>query len=185
MAEWSQIARRVRVPLGFLFAVLYFWLARPSWGSLVLGAIVVVPGLVIRALASGHVRKNEALTTSGPYAYTRNPLYLGSLVIGLGFCAAARSWWVGLALVVMFFAIYVPVIRDEETFLRRTFPEFEEYARRVPRMLPRFTARSSEESAASAGFSLDLYLKHREYNSLLGAVGMMAALIAKMVLFRG
>jgi len=184
MAEWSQIARRVRVPLGFLFAVLYFWLARPSWGSLVLGAIVVVPGLVIRALASGHVRKNEALTTSGPYAYTRNPLYLGSLVIGLGFCAAARSWWVGLALVVMFFAIYVPVIRDEETFLRRTFPEFEEYARRVPRMLPRFTARSSEESAASAGFSLDLYLKHREYNSLLGAVGMMAALIAKMVLFR-
>ena len=64
MAEWSQIASRIRVPLGFLFAVVYFWLARPSWRSLMLGAIVVAPGLVIRALASGHVRKNESLATS-------------------------------------------------------------------------------------------------------------------------
>src|SRR5467141_2037019 len=120
MAEWSKIARRIRVPLGFLFAVLYFWLARPSWRSLILGAIVVVLGLLIRALASGHVRKNEALATSGPYACTRNPLYLGSLLMGVGFAVAARSWWVGVALVLMFFAIYLPVILDEEAFLRRT-----------------------------------------------------------------
>jgi protein-S-isoprenylcysteine O-methyltransferase Ste14 len=185
MAEWSQIARRIRVPLGFLFAVLYFWLARPSWRSLVLGAIVVAPGLLIRALASGHVRKNESLATAGPYAYTRNPLYLGSLLMGLGFAVAARSWWVGVALVVMFLAIYLPVIRDEEAFLRRTFPEFEEYAQRVPRMFPRLTPHSGAGSEASAGFSLDLYLKHREYNAVLGAVGMMAALIAKMALLRG
>ena len=184
MAEWSQIARRVRVPLGFLFAVLYFWLARPTWRSMAVGAIVVVPGLLIRGLASGHVRKNESLATSGPYAYTRNPLYLGSLVMGLGFCVAARSWWVGLALVVMFFAIYLPVIRDEEAFLRRTFPEFEEYARRVPRMFPRLTPMSGASSEAPAGFSLELYLKHREYNALLGALAMMAALMAKMRLFR-
>src|SRR6202035_2252182 len=137
MGEWSQIARLIRVPLGFIFAVLYFWLARPSWRSMALGAIGVVAGLLIRALASGHVRKNEALATSGPYAYTRNPLYLGSLLIGIGFAVAARSWWVGVALVVMFFAIYLPVIRDEERFLRSTFPEFDEYAGKVPRMLPR------------------------------------------------
>ncbi len=123
MAEWSQIARRVRVPLGFLFAVLYFWLARPTWRSMVLGGAVVLPGLLIRALASGHVRKNESLATSGPYAYTRNPLYLGSLVMGLGFCLAARSWWVGLALVVMLLAIYVPVILSEEAFLQGKFPK--------------------------------------------------------------
>src|SRR5260370_27223330 len=133
MAEWSQIARRIRVPLGFLFAVLYFWLARPTWRSMALGAIGILAGLLVRALASGHVRKNEALATSGPYAYTRNPLYLGSLVMGLGFCVAARSWWVGGALGVVSFAIYLPVIRDEEAFLRRTFPEFEESARRVTR----------------------------------------------------
>jgi protein-S-isoprenylcysteine O-methyltransferase Ste14 len=184
MAEWSQIARRIRVPLGFVFVVIYFWLARPSWRSMALGAIVIVPGLAIRALASGHVRKNESLAISGPYAYTRNPLYLGSLVMGLGFCVAARSWWVGVALVVMFFAIYLPVIRDEEAFLRRTFPEFEEYARRVPRMVPRLMLHSGEEKESSAGFSLDLYLKHREYNALLGALGMMVALGLKRILFR-
>src|SRR6202046_3321815 len=139
MAQWSHIARRIRVPLGFLFAVLYFWLARPTWRSIALGTVLVIPGLLIRALASGHVRKNEALATSGPYAYTRNPLYLGSLLMGLGFAAAARSWWVGIVLVVMFVAIYLPVIRGEEAFLRQKFPEFEEYARRVPRMVPRIS----------------------------------------------
>jgi protein-S-isoprenylcysteine O-methyltransferase Ste14 len=180
MAGWSQIARRIRVPLGFLFAVLYFWLARPSSRSMMLGAILIVPGLLIRALASGHVRKNESLATSGPYAYTRNPLYLGSLLMGWGFAVAARSWGVGVALVVMFFAIYVPVIRDEEAFLRQKFPEFEEYARRVPRMFPRLKRASGEDSA---GFSVDLYRKHREYNALVGAVGMMGALILRMTLF--
>jgi len=180
MAEWSQVARRIRVPLGFLFAVFYFWLARPTWRFMALGAIGIVPGLLIRALASGHVRKNEALATSGPYAYTRNPLYLGSLMIGLGFAAAARSWWVGVTLMAMFLAIYVPVIRDEEAFLRRKFPEFEEYARRVPRMLPRIRADSGAGSHISAGFSFDLYLKHREYNALIGAFALMAALVVKM-----
>ncbi len=173
------------MPLGFLFAVFYFWMARPTWRSMALGAIVVFPGLLIRGLASGHVRKNESLATSGPYAYTRNPLYLGSLLMGLGFAEAARSWAVGAALVVMFFVIYLPVIRDEEAFLRRTFPEFEEYARRVPRMFPRLAPRSDNRDEAGAGFSLDLYLKHREYKALLGVVGMTAALIIKRVVFRG
>jgi protein-S-isoprenylcysteine O-methyltransferase Ste14 len=184
MAEYSRIARRIRVPLGFVFAVLYFWLARPTWRFLAIGAVVILPGLLIRALASGHVRKNEALATSGPYAYTRNPLYLGSLLMGVGFAVAARSWWVGVALVVMFFAIYLPVIRDEEAFLREKFPEFEEYARRVPRMFPRMLPQSKADEAAG-GFSFDLYLKHREYNALLGALAMIAALVAKMILFRG
>jgi len=182
MMEWSRIARRIRVPLGFAFAILYLWLARPSWRFIGLGFILIVPGLLIRALASGHVRKNEALATSGPYAYTRNPLYLGSLLMGLGFCLAARSWWIGVALVVMFFAIYVPVIRGEEAFLRAKFPEFEDYAQRVPRMFPRPTPSRSNEEGGS--FSMDLYLKHREYHALLGAWAMLAALITKMMLFR-
>jgi protein-S-isoprenylcysteine O-methyltransferase Ste14 len=180
MAEWSRIARRIRVPLGFVLAVLYFWLARPTWRFIALGAILIVPGLLVRALASGHVRKNEALATSGPYAYTRNPLYLGSLLIGVGFAIAARSWWVGVALVVMFFAIYLPVIRDEEAFLRQRFPEFEEYARRVPRMFPRLVVREND----AAAFSIGLYLKHREYNALLGALAIVAALVGKMIVFR-
>jgi hypothetical protein len=110
-------------------------------------------------------------------------LYLGSLLMGLGFAVAARSWWVGAALGVMFVAIYLPVIRDEETFLRQRFPEFEEYARRVPRMLPRIGRQSGTEETAG-GFSIDLYLKHREYNALVGAIAMTAVLVAKMELFR-
>ena len=181
MAEWSRVARRIRVPLGFLFAILYFWLANPSWRFIGFGAVLIVPGLLIRAFASGHVRKNEALATTGPYAYTRNPLYLGSLLIGIGFAIAARSWWVGFALLAMFFAIYLPVIRSEEEFLRTKFPEFEEYAKQVPRLLPRLTPYSRGDSG---GFSIELYLQHREYNALLGALAMTAALIVKMRIFK-
>jgi len=182
-ANWPKTARRIRVPLGFAFAVLYFWLARPTWRALAASAIVMVPGLLVRAFASGHVRKNEALTTSGPYAYTRNPLYLGSLLIGIGFAVAARSWWVAVALVVMLFAIYVPVILDEEIFLLQKFPDFEDYAKRVPRLLPRVTRPAADRGGASAGFSVDLYLKHREYNALFGTLAMLAALVVKMLLF--
>jgi protein-S-isoprenylcysteine O-methyltransferase Ste14 len=181
MAEWSRVARRIRVPLGFAFAVLYFWLARPSWRSLAFGAVLIIPGLVIRAQASGHVRKNEALAMSGPYAHTRNPLYLGSLLMGIGFALAARSWWVGTALIAMFFAIYVPVIRSEEAFLRERFPEFEAYAKAVPRMIPRLTPAFRDQAAGE--FSMNLYLKHREYNALLGAVAMTAGLMVKMNFF--
>lgn len=181
MPEWSRVARRIRVPLGFMFAVFYFVLARPAWRWLAAGAVFVVTGLLVRALASGHVRKNEALARSGPYAYTRNPLYFGSLLIGIGFAVAARSWWVGAVLVIMFFAIYLPVIRSEEEFLRGKFPEFEEYARQVPRMWPRLTA---GDGGDGGGFSFDLYMKHREYNALLGALAMAAALVAKIVLLK-
>jgi protein-S-isoprenylcysteine O-methyltransferase Ste14 len=181
--NWTKIARRIRVPLGFAFAVLYLWLARPTWPFIGWGAILIVPGLVTRALASGHVRKNEALATTGPYAYSRNPLYLGSLLIGIGFAIAARSWWIGLVLAVMFFAIYIPVIRGEEKFLREKFSDFEQYSRNVPRMFPRFTPyQRTQESAGQ--FSFDLYRKHREYNALLGTLLMLAALIAKMELLR-
>jgi protein-S-isoprenylcysteine O-methyltransferase Ste14 len=181
MPEWSRIARRIRVPLGFAFALLYFWLARPTWRSIGVGVILIVPGLLIRALASGHIRKNEELATSGPYAYTRNPLYLGSLLIGAGFAVAARGWWVGVVLIVIFFAIYFPVILDEETFLRQKFPDFDEYARRAPRLLPKFTRATN--NTASPGFSLDLYLQHREYNALIGALAMLAALAIRMLFF--
>jgi protein-S-isoprenylcysteine O-methyltransferase Ste14 len=183
MAEWSKIAKRIRVPLGFVFAVGYFWIALPSWLAMASGACLVVLGLVVRGAASGHVRKNEALATSGPYAYTRNPLYFGSLLIGLGFAVAARSWWVAVAVVVMFFAIYLPVIRDEETFLRHKFPDFEEYARRVPRIFPRLGSYPVTGGDHSPNFSLELYFKHREWNALLGAICMFAALIVRVIFF--
>lgn len=170
--------------MGFLFAVLYFWLAQPTWKSLALGMIFIVPGLLTRAMASGHVRKNEALAMSGPYAYTRNPLYFGSLLVAAGFAVAGRSWLVVVALLLMLIAIYLPVIRDEEAFLRSRFSEFEEYSRRVPRMLPRLGRRWSAENCEPTEFSFDLYMKHREYNALLGSVAITIGLLVKMFLFR-
>lgn len=180
MASWSQIARRIRVPLGFAFAVVYFWLARPTAFSIAAGACITALGLALRALASGHVQKNEQLTTSGPYAHLRNPLYLGSLIIAAGFALAGRNWWIVAGIALIFATVYVPVIRSEEAFLRARFPEFEEYARHVPRLLPRFTAFGS----AHGSFSWQLYRQHREYNSSLGAALMIAALVAKAVFLR-
>ena len=180
MRSWGDIARRIRVPLGFAFAILYVWLARPTWQSLLVGAAICVPGLMLRALASGHVQKNTCLTTSGPYAYTRNPLYLGSLVLAAGFAVAARSAWIALGIVVLFAGIYLPVVQSEEHFLRLQFPEFAAYAQRVPRFLPRLTPAEARQGQ----FSRQLYWKHREYKVLLGAGAMMATLAVKMVWFR-
>jgi protein-S-isoprenylcysteine O-methyltransferase Ste14 len=177
---WTKIARRIRVPLGFAFTALFLWLATPTQVSLIIGSALIIPGLAIRALASGHVKKNEQLTTTGPYAYTRNPLYLGSLILAVGFAISARSWWIGAGLVLIFLAIYLPVIRGEETFLREQFPEYTEYARHVPRLLPRF----SSPSIGRGTFSWHLYWKHREYNATLGAMALIAALIAKLLWIR-
>jgi protein-S-isoprenylcysteine O-methyltransferase Ste14 len=173
---WSRIARRIRVPLGFVLAAVYIWLARPTWLSIVIGAIVAFIGVAIRAAASGHVKKNAELTKTGPYAHTRNPLYVGSIVIAAGFAIAAMSTWVVVVLALMFVLIYLPVIRSEEAFLRGTFAEFDEYCQRVPRLLPRFT-RAYEGTGT---FSRELYLKHREYNALIGTAAMLAAVVIKL-----
>jgi len=175
--SWSKIARRIRVPLGFVFAAVFLWLAHPTAPSIALGACIALFGLLIRALASGHVQKNEQLATSGPYAYTRNPLYLGSFVIACGFTLASRSWIIAAIALAMLLAIYIPVIRSEEEYLRTRFPEFEDYRRNVPRLFPKLKV--NQGSAGS--FSAHLYWKHREYNAAIGAVLMTVALIVKML----
>jgi protein-S-isoprenylcysteine O-methyltransferase Ste14 len=180
MPSWQRIARRIRVPAGFVFAALYVWLAHPTWLSLLIGSLLSIFGVVVRALASGHVRKNEELTTTGPYAYTRNPLYLGSLIIAIGFTLASRSWIIAAIAAAMLVGIYVPVIRSEEKFLRARFPQFEEYCREVPRLFPR-----RRPAAASAGeFSSDLFWKHREYKAALGTAALIAVLAVKLLWLR-
>jgi protein-S-isoprenylcysteine O-methyltransferase Ste14 len=156
-------------------------LARPAFWSILCGGGVAGVGLLIRALASGYVRKNEDLATTGPYAYTRNPLYLGSIIIGLGFALAARRWIVLIVLVVMFLAIYLPVIRGEEVFLRERFPDFAGYERRVPRLLPSIGTLFSPPHSQQGTFSRELYLQHREYNALAGALAVVALLTVKLL----
>ena len=179
--DWKRVARRIRIPLGFGFAIVYFWFARPTWPAIALGAGIALLGLWLRGFASGYVRKASELTTTGPYAYTRNPLYLGSVIIGAGFAVAARNWWLAGGMLAMFLAIYIPTIRFEEQFLRGQFgADFDAYAARVPRLLPRLRAGKTE---APGAFSPELYRKHREYQAALGTLVMFGALAAKLVWF--
>jgi hypothetical protein len=180
IALWQRIARRIRVPLGFATAALYLfelWRREPDPGAVAWSLALVVPGLWLRGYASGYVKKNQELTTTGPYAWVRNPLYLGSILIAAGFAVALLSWAVALALAVMFVAIYVPVIVSEERFLRATFPGFDAYCRQVPRLIPRLRPTPGVSEMEKGSFSLPLYLKHREYNALLGAIFLYLCLV--------
>lgn len=175
MERWQKIARRIRVPLGFVIAALYLfelW-RKPTYPpAIAWSLLLVMPGLWLRGYASGYVKKNRELTQTGPYAYTRNPLYLGSILIAAGFAVALLSWPVGAMLAAMFLIIYVPVIASEERFLRSTFADFEAYCRRVPRLIPRLKGarRVVGQTEVTPGkFSLELYLRHREYNAAIGA----------------
>jgi len=173
ITRWQRIARRIRVPLGFLTAAIYlFELARraPRPDAVAWSLLLVLPGLWLRAYASGYVKKNRELTQTGPYAHTRNPLYLGSMLMAFGFAVALLSWPVALVLAIMFAVIYIPVIASEERFLRDTFPEFNDYCRRVPRLIPRiFPSNPPGTGNARGAFAMSLYLKHREYNAAIGA----------------
>jgi protein-S-isoprenylcysteine O-methyltransferase Ste14 len=182
IARWQRVARRIRVPLGFVTAALYLfelWRRAPLPAAVEWSVALVVPGLWLRGYAAGYVKKNRELTQTGPYAFTRNPLYLGSMLMAAGFAVALLSWPVALVLATGFFAIYVPVIASEERFLRATFPEFDEYCRRVPRLFPWFPSRSAPKgkSAHDAAFSFSLYLRHREYNAAIGVALLYASLL--------
>jgi protein-S-isoprenylcysteine O-methyltransferase Ste14 len=182
IARWQKVARRIRVPLGFLTAALYLfelWRRAPIPAAVAWSVALVVPGLWLRGYAAGYVKKNRELTQTGPYAHTRNPLYLGSMLIAAGFAVALLSWLVALVLTAGFAFIYVPVIASEERFLRAAFPEFDEYSRRVPRLIPRLTpgVNSKGKSADGAAFSLPLYVRHREYNAAIGAALLYMSLI--------
>lgn len=163
----KRILQRIRVPLGFLFAAIFLFFARPSPSSLAIGGIIAALGLLIRAWASGHIRKNQELAVSGPYAYTRNPLYMGSFILGLGFTIAAGVWLLGLLFIALFLGIYLPVMRVEAEDLKAIFGEkYLDYARRVPLFFPRLRSGSGTD----VKFDKNLYLRYREYRAALGSV---------------
>ena len=176
--RYAEVAARTRVPAGAVFAVAFLLLARPSWQSLGIGGLIALLGLLLRGWAAGHLAKYEKLTTSGPYAYTRNPLYLGTLISAAG-CAVAGSH-VGIALVaaVFFVLFYLPVIEEEERYLRETFDGYAAYEKRVARFLPvqLFQRRSAD------GFRLSLYMRNREPRTLI-AFGLLFAILAAKVLY--
>ena len=181
---WVQ---RWRVPLGFVCAAVFIVLARPDRRSLAIGGAVALVGLAIRAWASGHIRKNARLAVSGPYAHTRNPLYLGSFILGLGFTVAASSSLL-LLLVLgglfasLFLGIYWPVMRVEASTLAEMFgEEYKRYAAAVPLLFPRLTPYRAGEGPA-VRFDPSLYLRYREYRAALGLLVAWCVLWLKAVL---
>jgi protein-S-isoprenylcysteine O-methyltransferase Ste14 len=165
------------VPCGFLVAGLYAMFCRPTPPLAVAGLLVALAGLALRAWAAGHLAKNEALATSGPFAYTRNPLYLGTLIAAAGFALAGRAPWLAALFGLYFLALFLPVIGEEESHLCKLFPAYAEYAARVPRLLPRLP----RVSAGDGRFQWTLYLRNREYQALAGYLAGAVVLASKLI----
>ena len=184
-----HLAQRVRVPAGLLLAPLLIISARPTLRTLMIGAVVALIGLMIRAWASGYLRKNMELTTSGPYAYTRNPLYLGTFIMGGGIAVASGAWWFAVVYVMLYLLIYVPVMIAEAETLQQLFAdEYPDYSRKVPLFVPRGTAYQSPDVDKADGerrFSWPQYIKHREYRAAIGVAVALALLAAKYLLLVG
>ncbi len=174
-AEWSA---RTRVGVGIVLALLAAWLARPSAVSLEIGMAVASVGLVLRSWAAGHLRKNQELAVSGPFAYVRNPLYLGSLIAGLGLGIATARISLVLAILAVFLIWYLPVVGEEERHLRKILPGYRQYGARVPRLIPSLTPRWT----SPLGFDWKLYVRNREYSAWIGFAVFVLVLWLKMKL---
>ncbi len=163
--NYSEAAKKLRLPLGFLLGILYVIFARPTPLALAVGGGIALLGVLVRAWASGHIDKNERLATSGPYAHTRNPLYFGSFLIAAGFGIAAH--WSLLLLVVAFFVlVYAPTMERERANISSRFPDaYDEYSRNVPGFVPRPTPWRPVTPDAASRFSFDLYMKHGEWKA--------------------
>ena len=177
--DFSAVVARWRVPLGFALGVAYLIFAQPTVPLLIAGSIVALVGLGIRAYAAGHLVKDKTLATGGPYAYTRNPLYLGSLLLGIGLVLAGAQWALGVVFVVFFLVVYGPVMRREARNLRERFgQEYEDYAAAVPLFLPfRKPLKPSKTE-----FGWERYRRNHEYEAALGYLAGVLFLIVKILL---
>ena len=175
---YADVVARLRVPSRFLIVLVFAWFSHPDVSSLEFGLPVALLGLALRAWAAGCLAKNQQLATGGPYAYTRNPLYLGTLLVAAGLSMAARSVGLAALFAVVFVFVYLPVIQNESEYLRVLFPDYSAYAAVVPLLLPRFPPRPSENPKP---FRLALYLRNQEYNAGAGFVAGMLFLLWKLV----
>ncbi len=160
---YADQAARLRVPAGFLMLAAFGWFSHPTKISLIVGIPLSFMGLALRAWAAGYLAKNQRLAQSGPYAATRNPLYLGTLITALGLAAAAASAALGVLYIALFLLVYLPAIELEEQHLIAILPGYKDFAARVPLLLPRWPANWGDDH-----FSAALYRKNEEYQALIG-----------------
>ena len=176
--SYADSVAKLRVPSGFLIVLLFALFSRPTAASLAIGLPVSLLGLFLRAWAAGCLAKNQNLATGGPYAYTRNPLYIGTLVVAAGLAIAARSPWLALLFAAVFLFVYLPVIQLEEQHLRAIFAAYGDYARQVPALWPRLKPATAKNPNP---FRFALYLKNQEYNAGAGLAAGVLFLLWKLV----
>ena len=174
---YADLVARLRVPSGFLIVIVFAWFSHPTPESMIWGVPVSLAGLVLRAWAAGSLAKNQQLATGGPYAYTRNPLYIGTLLVAAGLAISARSIWLAALFAAVFLFVYLPVIQNEEQHLRSLFPDYAAYADRVPALWPRLTPARTENPNP---FRASLYLRNQEYQAGLGFLAGMLFLLWKL-----
>ena len=161
--RYADIVARLRVTAGFVMLVAFAYFSHPTGKSLAVGLPISACGLGLRAWAAGHLAKNQRLAVSGPYSFTRNPLYLGTLLTALGLAAASRSVGLALLFAALFLLVYLPAIELEEQHLRKILPGYDSFADRVPLLIPHWPAEFGPDR-----FSAGLYRKNREYEALIG-----------------
>jgi len=174
----ASLMQRIRVPLGFVFAAVFAVFSEPTWTGIWSGVAVAALGLLLRLWSTGYLRKHQELCVSGPYRWTRNPLYLGSLLLGVGFSVAAANPWIVLLFLILFFAIYVPVMHKEEMELVQAYGSpYEEYRTNVPAFFP---ALRPFRVLAGRNFSLQQVILNKEYKAVLGFVTVFTFLLVKL-----
>jgi protein-S-isoprenylcysteine O-methyltransferase Ste14 len=186
---FRKLAQRIRVPAGFVLAPLLILSAKPTPRSLLIGSALSLIGLLIRAWASGYLKKNQELTTTGPYAHTRNPLYFGTFIMATGIAISTNAWWFVALFIALYLFIYVPVMSAEAETLGKLFPnEYAAYSRRVPMFLPRLAPFRDEEKLSAQTvertFAWSQYLKHREYQAAIGLFVVYAILLVKSLFLK-
>jgi len=176
--------RKVRLRAAWVLAVLFLLFARPTPPFLLAGGSVALIGLWFRGWAAGHIRKEAALAVGGPYAYTRNPLYAGSFLIGTGVALAGGRWLFVALFLAFFFLVYSRTATREARELEERFgEEYRSYARAVPLYFPRLAPWRPVGGGSPPTFSMDRYRANREWEAGLGVVGGLGALALKMILF--
>lgn len=171
---YADFVQRLRVACGFLLLIAFALLSHPTSSSMITGIPVAVLGLLLRGWAAGHLAKDRQLATTGPYAYLRNPLYVGTLFVAAGVMIASRSAWLAIVFLATFLLVYLPAVELEEQHLLEIFPEYARYASRVGRFLP-----LAKWQGREARFSRALYLRNEEYKAALGFLLAVAWLICK------
>jgi protein-S-isoprenylcysteine O-methyltransferase Ste14 len=160
---YADFVQRLRVVGGFILLAAFAWLAHPSAVSLVIGLPISLLGLLLRAWAAGHLAKDQDLAVSGPYAYLRNPLYVGTLIVAIGVVLAARNMWLAVLFASVFALVYLPAVELEEQHLREIFSSYRQYATKVNRFVPGRRYRASGKR-----FSAALYSRNEEYKAAFG-----------------